>query len=144
MKSQKGVTLTSLAIYLVLATIVLATLAVITANFQGNIKGLNKEGTKNTEIDKLNIYLLQEAKKQNNSVKSISEGNDEISFTMGNTYSFKENSVYLNNDMEISKDIETCEFGRKIENGKEIVILTIKAKDVDARTIEYTLSNQGI
>ena len=45
MKSQRGVTLTTLAIYIVLVFIALAMLATVTSNFQKNIKESNQEGT---------------------------------------------------------------------------------------------------
>ena len=64
MNSQNGVTLTSLAIYIILVLIVLGILATITTNFQMGIKGVNEEGTENLEIDKFNMYFLKEVKKE--------------------------------------------------------------------------------
>ena len=63
MKSQKGITLTSLAIYIVLIFIVLGILATITANMQKGINDSNKSGAEIAEINKFNMYFLQEVKR---------------------------------------------------------------------------------
>lgn len=141
MKSQKGITLTSLVLYIMLVLIVLGILAVITASFQGNLKEVNEEGTKNSEIDSFNMYFLKEVKKQGNEVDTISE--NEISFTTGNKYSFRENVIYLNDNIKIAENIENCAFSDSLENGKTIITVTIKAKDAEERNIEYVLSNEG-
>ena len=141
MKSEKGITLTSLVLYIMLVLIVLGILSVITASFQNNLKEVNKEGTKNSEVDSFNMYFLQEVKKQGNKISTIS-GN-EISFTTGNQYSFRENEIYLNDNIKISENIENCVFSNSLENGKTIITVTIKAKNAEERSIEYVLSNEG-
>lgn len=87
MKSQKGITLTSLVLYIMLVLIVLGILSVITASFQNNLKEVNKEGTKNSEVDSFNMYFLQEVKKQGNKISTISENKDEIIFGIGDNKS---------------------------------------------------------
>lgn len=141
-KSQKGVTLTSLAIYIMLVLIIVGILATITASFQSNIKEINKEGTKNTEIDKFNVFFLKEVKKYGNEVDVIS--NNEILFTTGNKYTFKDdNIIYLNDNIKIAEDIEKCVFSSSLVNGKTVITITIKAKDAEEKTIEYVLSNNS-
>lgn len=147
MKSEKGITLMSLAIYIIVVLIVMSILMTVRSSFQSNVKEISKEGTESSEISKFNIYFLQEVKKQGNSIKSISESNDEISFTTGNKYIYKENKIYLENEIDktsiiIANDISKCEFNKKIENGKNIVSVTIQAKNTDEIISEYVLSNE--
>ena len=71
MKSQKGVTLTSLVMYVALVIIVIGILSVITMSFRGNVKKIYTEGTANAEIDKFNVYFLKEVKKQGNGITTI-------------------------------------------------------------------------
>lgn len=142
MKSQKGVTLTSLVLYIMLVLIVLGILSVITASFQSNLKEVNKEGTKNSEVDSFNMYFLQEVKKQGNKINTIS-GN-EILFTTGNKFSFRENMIYLNDNIKIAENIENCAFSDSLENGKTVITVTIKAKDAEERNIEYVLNSDEI
>lgn len=139
MKSEKGITLTSLVLYIMLVLIVLGILSVITASFQSNLKEVNKEGTKNSEVDSFNMYFLQEVKKQGNKINTIS-GN-EILFTTGNKFSFRENMIYLNDNIKIAENIENCAFSDSLENGKTVITVTIKARDAEERSIEYVLSN---
>ena len=68
MKSEKGITLTSLAIYIMVVIIVVGILATITVSLRSNIKDINKEGTSDIEIDKFNMYFLQDVKKQGNQI----------------------------------------------------------------------------
>ncbi len=142
MKSQKGITLTSLVIYIVLLFVIVGMLATVTASFRSNIKEINKEGTKNTEIDKFNIYFLKEVKKQGNEIDKISD--NEILFTMGNKYTFKDdNSIYLNDNIKIAENIEKCSFSNNLVNGKTVVVVTIKAKNSEEKEIEYVLNNES-
>lgn len=147
MKSEKGVTLMSLATYIVLMLIVIAILTTVSMNFQSNLKQINEEGTEVSEISKFNMYFLQEVKKQGNNINSIS--NNEISFTTGNKYVYKANKIYLENGAQgtsiiIASDIIKCEFNNKIENGKDIVIVTIQANNTNETINEYVLNNEAI
>ncbi len=144
MKSQKGVTLTSLGIYIVLVLIIVGILAVITANFQSNIKEIYAEGTNNAEIDKFNVYFLKEVKKQGNEIDTISD--NEILFTTGNKYTFNNDNkwIYLNDNIKIAENIESCIFSNNLEDGKKVITVTIKAIDAEEKTIEYVLGNEVI
>lgn len=139
MKSQKGITLTSLAIYILLVLVVLGILATITANFQGNIKSISEEGTENVEIDKFNLYFLKEVKNVGNSILSISSS--EIIFGTNNKYTFKDNSIYLNDSIKIAENIIKCEFSQNLIDGKTVIIVNIKAKKAEEKSIQYVLNN---
>lgn len=145
MKSEKGVTLMSLATYIVLMLIIIAILTTVSMNFQSNVKQINEQGTEISEISKFNMYFLQEVKKQGNNISSIS--NSEISFISGNQYIYKDNKIYLENitqgtSITIATSIIKCEFNKKIENGKDIVIVTIQAKNTNEITNEYVINNE--
>lgn len=144
MKSKRGVTLMSLTVYIMLMLIVIAILATVRANFQSNIKEISKEGTEVLEINKFNMYFLQEVKKQGNEINAISE--DRIEFKTGNKYIFDsdDNIIYLNENIKIAQDIETCIFSFKQENGKTIINVTIKAKNSDVQVKEYVLTNEKL
>ena len=88
MKSQKGVTLVSLTIYIILIFIALGILTVVRSNFQSGVKEINDEGIKISEINSFNMYFLQEVKKQGNKVLSINSENNEIRFSTGTTFKY--------------------------------------------------------
>lgn len=143
MESQRGVTLTSLVIYIIVLLIIVGILGTITATLQGNIKEIYREGTNNAEIDKFNVYFLKEVKKQGNEIYTISE--NEIIFTTGSKYTFSnsDKSIYLNNNIKIAENIETCRFFSKEEYDKTIIVVTIEAIKGEEKIIEYVLSNRA-
>lgn len=142
MKSQKGVTLTSLVIYIIVVLVVVGILSAITLNFQNGVKEMNKQGTSNSEIDKFNLYFLKEAKKQGNEVGSVNDV--EILFTSGNKYTYKDDkAIYLNDNIKIAEDIEKCIFTSSLVNGKTVITVTIKARNTEEKSVEYVLSNKA-
>ena len=133
MRSQKGITLTSLGIYIMIILIVLGILATITTSFQMGIKDVNEKGTENLEIDKFNIYFLKEVKKTGNSISKITSS--EIVFATNNKYSFKETDIYLNDTIKIAEDINKCEFSESLVDGKTVITVTIKVANGVEKTI---------
>lgn len=153
MKSQNGITLTSLATYVVLIFVVLAILATVTANFQSTIKEANQESTYIAEVNKFNSYFLQEVKKQGNEIKEISENN--IVFSSNNKYEFDSNNKIINlieldnvgninKTIKIAENIENCTFNKKLENGKTIISVNIEAKKTEQITNEYVLNTDKL
>ena len=141
MRSQKGITLTSLGIYIMIILIVLGILATITTSFQMGIKDVNEKGTENLEIDKFNIYFLKEVKKTGNSISKITSS--EIVFATNNKYSFKETDIYLNDTIKIAEDINKCEFSESLVDGKTVITVTIKVANGVEETIEYILNDSA-
>ncbi|MBQ2917353.1 MAG: hypothetical protein IJE59_04215 [Clostridia bacterium] len=141
MRSQKGITLTSLGIYIMIILIVLGILATITTSFQMGIKDVNEKGTENLEIDKFNIYFLKEVKKTGNSISKITSS--EIVFATNNKYSFKETDIYLNDTIKIAEDINKCEFSESLVDGKTVITVTIKVANGVEKTIEYILNDSA-
>ena len=145
MKSQKGITLVSVAIYIVIFFIVLGILATITANMQSGIRDLNSEGTQVAEINKFNMYFLDEVKKQGNAVQEINNTNTQITFTSGKQFQFDDENkqiklIDLENTLVIAKYIEKCEFEQDEENGKTIIRVTIQAQNSQEITNEYVMN----
>ena len=138
MKSNKGITLVSLAIYISVALIVLAILVRITLSFQNSVNNINEKGANNYEIDKFNVYFLQEVKKTNNDISSISES--EISFTSNNKYTFKDGCIYLNDNIKIAENIRLCTFSKEMEDKKTIIVVNIMANNSEeVRRIDFVL-----
>ena len=146
MKSERAVTLMSLAIYIILIMITITILTTVISNFQNNIKNINEEGTEISEINKFNIYFLQEAKKQGNHIESISDS--EVIFSSGNKYIFRDRGIYLENaegtSINIANNIASCKFSTKIETGKTVIIVKIRPNNTNEKTNEYVLSNEQI
>lgn len=143
MKNDKGITLTSLVIYIALIFVVLAILMRITTYFNENIREM-ADVSFETEFNKLNIYLLDESKKSNNGIQEITEDGAQITFSNGNKYNYnaENKTIYLNNNIKICENIETCLFEQKIaDNGKDILSLTIKIDDIE-KTVNYVIAEK--
>lgn len=86
-KSNKGVTITGLVIYVSSFFMICAIIAVITTFFVNNTKFLSSEATASAEFDILNAYLAKEAKEENNII--VSTTSTSIKFSNYNEYMFK-------------------------------------------------------
>lgn len=141
MRTDRGITLTSLILYVSLVLIALGILATITSSFRANIKDLNQEGTNNYEFDKFNVSFLQEVKKNGNGISSVNAS--EIIFTTKNKYTFKNNSIYLNDSIKIAENIENCSFSAELIDKKTVITVNIKPKKSEEKNVEYVLNDSS-
>lgn len=92
-KSNNGVTITGLVIYVSSFFMICAIIAVITTFFANNTRFLSSEATASAEFDVLNAYLAKEAKEEKNIIDSVDTTNESfIKFSNYNQYLFKKNS----------------------------------------------------
>jgi len=159
MSNQNGITLVSIAIYIMLILITLGILSTVITNFQSGIKDDSREGTNIIEVNKFNLFFLQEIKTKNIELVNIfldgDEANtgNEIKFSNNKTFIFDSNNKVIkfierNNsneiirDINIATDIENCTFSSNTENDKTIIIVTIKPKDIGLITQEFVLNDE--
>lgn len=140
MKNNKGITLTSLVIYITLIFVIIGIVMRITTHFRNSMVDV-ADTTFQTEFNKINMYLLEESKKTNNEIIEIIDGT-QISFTNGNKYTYNstDKNIYLNNTIKICENVESCLFEEKIaQNGKRVIVFTIEIEDT-IKTTEYVIS----
>ena len=143
MKSDKGITMVSLAIYIALIFIAIGILATITSSVRKNVNDTNKDGENIAEFNKFNMYFIKEIKDEQNEVTSINSNT--ITFSNGKTFFYdSQNKVIklIENgaQIEIASNIESCSFSKALENGKDVINVTIKPQDLDSITKEYVLN----
>ena len=142
MKTQKGVTLISLTIYVITMVIVVGILATVTTFFYKNVKDVNVDIDPITEFTTFNSYFSEEV--NNSNIKVIECGTTDnyqnyIVFSNGVQYTYvPENKGIYRNQVKICRNIDICIFSEKIENGKSIVTVNLTAGN-QQREIEYTL-----
>ena len=129
MKNEKGITLTSLIIYVVVLFVIIVMLGVIRNNFQNSINDVSEGSSIESEFNKFNIYFAKDAKLEGN--KAQINANNEIVFSSGNTYGYNNvsKSVYLLNDRQqitLLKDISSCIFTIDTSTGKTVITVTIE------------------
>ena len=144
MKTQKGVTLISLTIYVITMAIVVGILATITTFFYKNVKDVNVDIDPITQFTTFNSYFTDEINYSN--LKVVKCGTTRsyqnyIVFSNGVQYTYvPENKGIYRNQVKICRNIDICIFSEKIENGKSIVTVNFSVGN-QQREMEYTLKN---
>ena len=105
MKSEQGVTLTSLVIYIAVATVLISTMAVMSSHFFANIQLVKNQSDYVVEYNKFNMFFIQDVKAN----KAASIIATTIVFEDGTKYEYKDESIYRN-DKKIAKNIRTASF----------------------------------
>ena len=148
MKSEKGITLVSLIIYVLVMVIVVALITVITAYFYKNIDINNVNYEINSQYTKFNSFFSDEINRKNNKVieiGTINQGKDNeqhyIVFSSGNQYTFvKKNRAIYQNNVKIAKYIASCEFIKQIQNGKNTISVNIVLSGGGIENTDYSTS----
>ena len=160
MKSQKGITMASLGVYIVVSIIVVATLATIMANYKNSIKTMDNDAEYSSEYNKFNLYFLEEVKKPENSsmerANSIGTKENEynsIKFKTGNEfmYKIKEEILYLNKStgekIKLIKNVKKCAFEfNDIDheaNGKNVIRVNIQIGETTPKEYTYVLDGEN-
>lgn len=140
MRSQKGITLISLTVYIIVMIIVVAIVSVVSTYFYSNTNALADTVNPMTEYTKFNSFFSEEVNNQNAKVLACEQ--DYIVFDHGSQYTYvADNRGIYRNNVKICKDVENCTFATKIQNGKQVVTVTIKIGSAEERTIDYTLKD---
>ncbi|MGN1297156.1 MAG: hypothetical protein ACI4VH_01805 [Clostridia bacterium] len=148
MKSQSGVTLVSLTVYVIVMAIVVGILANITTFFYKNINDTNAEIDPLTEYTTFNSYFSNEINHPNIKIEQCGNTQDEqgnvqnyIVFSNGVQYTYvSANHGIYKNEVKIGRNIDRCTFEEKIENGKSIVMVHFESGTIK-KDIEYTLAD---
>lgn len=143
MKSQKGVTLLSLVIYIIVLTIVVSILALISRSFFSNMSYVKDQATYAPEFNKFNMFFIQDIK--NNTTATVN-GN-EIQFADGTRYTFNadQKEIYRN-DKRIAKNVQVVIFTSRTETvrstTKNIINVNMAIGNTNAlfnKSIDYVL-----
>lgn len=137
MKSQKGITLISLTVYVFVMIIVVGVIAVVTGTFMKSLKENDFYNDPIAEYTTFNSYFTEETNKKGVQITDCKD--DYIIFDNNVQYSFiPENKGIYRNKVKICWDIDECKFSQTEENGKTIVTVEFKAGGQD-KTTSYTI-----
>lgn len=140
MKTDSGLTVTSIIVYITAMVIVIGTIASITSFFYTNVSNLDDNSNNMSEITKFHMYFLEETTKMNNSIMTLND--TLVSFATGNTFIYQNNSIYFNN-IKICDNISNLQFAKEEVNDKTIikVLITIGQDNEYTKTIKYVLNS---
>ncbi len=139
MKSNSGLTITSIIVYIIAMMMVIGTIASITSFFYTNVTNLSDNSDNISEITKFHMYFLEETTQKGNSIVSIADTS--ISFDTGNTFTFQDNNIYLNY-VKICENIANLQFATEIVDDKTViqVLITIGQHNEYTKTTKYVLN----
>ena len=144
MKSQKGITLTALVIYIMVATIVIATMAIVSSFFFSNINLVRDQEQYAVEFNKFNMFFVNDIKNNKTAQVQIHQ----ITFEDGTIYEYnaEEQSVYRN-DIKVAELVQELTFTSdtyQVENTTTVknlvrVYMSIGKRENFQKEIEYVL-----
>ena len=140
MKSNRGITLTSLIIYAIGMTIAVGVIATLTSFFYKNVD-VEDFNSENSQFTTFSSLFSKETNIENNYI--IDCKSNYIIFSDGNQYTYigSNKSIYKNN-IKICKDVEQCNFSYTFEDGKYLIRVSFKTKNIDLtgnNILTYTL-----
>lgn len=148
MKSEKGITLIVLSIYIIVFSIIIVLLANLSSYIYSNIENINDSSVDISEINKFNMYFISDIKTNNQAdVKTLSDNNQntiQIIFQDGDVYSYVEDekSIYKN-EQKIARNIETFNAEGYKKNNKTYIQVSIEIGTKDeanyTKTTNYVL-----
>ena len=142
MKSEKGITLTSVTIYVIGMTIIIGIMVLISRFFYSNVEDTSENIDPAVEYTKFNSFFSDEVNHQNIKILEIAgeeENSNYIVFDNGVQYTFiKENQGIYRNQVKIAKNVTDCSFTTDIKNGKRVVTVSMTIGNMQ-RENTYTL-----
>ena len=127
MKQEKGITTTSVIIYVIAVLIVISTLSTLSIYFNKQIKEGMKKQENNSTYATFASYFVQDIQEKGNEVvrADTEQEINYIEFSNGNIYKYSQNDKTLyKNDVKICDNIDSCSFSYTldIDNRKLIEI----------------------
>ena len=143
MKSEKGITLTSLVIYVIGITIIFAVVANLTIYFNKNSRTIEYTTNNSAQITRLNQYLINDTKKEN---AQITEANENIIIIQANgetiKYTYDKNSKGIyRNKVKTANDVQSLEIKKDIiyDKTKLLLNITIGMQEQIQKDLEYII-----
>lgn len=134
MKSDRGITLVSLILYVVAMVIVVGIVSTLTGYFYKNVDTLQDRNEGAKQYTAFNSYFTGDINEKGNSFIVDLSDSTKIVFENGNQYTFINGNIYFNK-IKICKDITSCEFQYDKPNNIVTVNMVIGEKSYNN---EYT------
>ena len=140
MKKERGITLISLIIYIIVLCIVIAMLAMVSDMFYKNTDYLKDNSKYVAEYNKFNMYFIEDVKNNKDTYK-VEE--NEIIFEDGTMYTYTEDGVYRNK-IKICNNVAWCAFSKSEVETDDITKNIIKVYMIIDGTKLYETENEYV
>jgi len=126
MRSEKGITLTTLVIYIVVFSAVLALVGSLSSFVYGNLRKLNQDSISSEEFNKFNTYFVKDIKESKLATVQNTDNKVEIILENGSKYTYvkKENAIYKE-AVKVARNIIRFNAVLKEENNKNVIEIDI-------------------
>lgn len=150
MNDQKGVTMLSLTVYIIVSVVVLGTLAFLNINFMSQIADLTVKSTKSSEVLKAQAFLIDDIKASERVLEfsdrhlRLSNGTEyTVKFSSDNkneeNQTFNIYELYRNNVL-ITDKLSNVGFGFDNAENQEIIKIKLSyTKDDNVYTSDYNI-----
>ena len=144
MKSNKGITLVSVVVYVLAITIIIGVISTITISFYNNTKSIQSNTDKGSYLTRLNHYMSSDINKYDTA--TISDSNKTLTLTNKDgdsvTYRMLGDGIYRNKVKICSEVQNTSNFtvDNVYDKSKVIIELKIGNTETMEKTIEYVLA----
>ena len=138
MKSEKGITIISLIIYVIVLSIVIGMVAIISGAFMDSVDEADMHTDPIEQYTTFNSYFSEEVNHKDIQILECKE--NYVVFDNGVQYSFiSENRGIYKNKVKICRNIDFCSFSRELSsNGKTVISVHFESGGMN-RTTSYTL-----
>ena len=143
MKSEKGVTMVSLIVYVIAMLITVTIVTIVTSYFYKNVEIEPEKYTYFSEFTKVESFFAEEVNREPNEVLKVDNESSQpyVAFSSGNQYTYiSANKALYKNNVKIASNISECEFEETIKNGNQAIKVRIKIQDKE-KELEYVLKN---
>ena len=125
MKSERGITLTSLIIYVVITTIAVTAIAAFSSFFVSNMNEVKEQEKYAPEFNKFSMFFIGDVK--NNKTAEVTT--NQVTFEDGTVYQYRESekAVYRN-DTKITEKVDSFSFVSSTEQISSTIKQIINVK----------------
>lgn len=132
MKSQNGITLSSLIIYIIVMIMAIGVMARVSTMFYNNVNKLDNRTIEISKFNNFNTYFVKEIKLPNNGIDKIE--NNYILFKSGNSFLYQNQNIYYN-DLMIVDNVKNLVFTKESES---VINLNISFEEY-SKQIKYKI-----
>lgn len=136
MKEQKGITLSSLLIYIIILIMVIGVMSRVSMMFYENVNKFDNRTIELSKFNNFNTYFVKEIKQPSNGIDRIDENNNYILFKSGNSFLFQNQNIYYN-DLMIVDNVKYVRF-EKDSNDNTIINVQIEFEEY-SKSMNYKI-----
>lgn len=141
MKKEKGITLISLTIYIILFAMIVETVVLFNTDFYSQVTKLNNDNISAEEYNKFNVNFVKDVKESKTATIVNNSGNTQITLDNGvNYYYISDEQAIYREKIKIASKITTFSATKITHPSKNVIRITIITGNDDNKHFQKTIS----